>query len=57
MVGMRRCALLLLLTLATGTVASCGPPRLNASNHELGRKHCSANADCASGFCRNGVCG
>lgn len=57
MIGMRHRTLILLLALAAGAVASCGPPRLNASSHELGRKHCAANADCASGICRNGMCG
>lgn len=54
---MRRGALSLLVLLAAGLVASCGPPVFNPAQQELGRKHCNANADCASGLCRDGLCG
>lgn len=58
---MRRGSLLVVLGLLglLATVSSCGGgmPLFNAAQQELGRKHCNANADCASGLCRDGVCG
>jgi len=40
--------------------SACGgnrPGPFDASRQELDQKHCTANADCSSGFCHDGRCG
>jgi hypothetical protein len=52
----RRCTLLFILAFTALALPCCGAG-FSAAQQELGRKHCSSNADCASNFCRDGLCG
>jgi hypothetical protein len=52
--AMRLRAILVVIVLS-----ACGgnTATLNSAQQELDQKHCSSNADCASGLCRAGRCG